>query len=268
MKHKILLTSLIAMFAVGSVFADTTYVTNGSTCNEGTLGTSVLNNGTADLVADWSLNTFNIDYHTDGGWCSGGDAINDNCSPTSYDVEHPVTSLPTPEKTGYDFVNWYDAQSSGNVVTQLNDTNVPTGNANGSTKDLYARWSAHTYNITYKCNNTTVATTQATYNAATPAASILHAQTTCTDYISGSGDDFTCSTALPAAGATWQIASDVVCEYTTSGKNIDVRWYANETDVTPYADNDCSYGLPTVVLPTQPEKMGYTFKGWKIKTNN
>ena len=44
---------------------------------------------------------------------------------------------------------------------------------------------------------------------------------------------------------------------------IDIDWYNGNTKVE---SNQCTYDS-TITLPTQPNKTGYTFNGWKIKAS-
>ena len=55
--------------------------------------------------------------------------------------------LPTPERTGYTFVEWRDAEENGNVVEWIT---MPTLESGATEITLYGVWSANEYTITYK----------------------------------------------------------------------------------------------------------------------
>ena len=73
-------------------------------------------------------------------------------SPSSKDVTTDLTygELPTPTRTGYTFDGWY---TSTEYTTQVTDTTVVTG-----TRDinLYAKWTANTYTVTFDPGSGTV----------------------------------------------------------------------------------------------------------------
>ena len=54
--------------------------------------------------------------------------------------------LPAPERTGYRFEGWYDAQEGGNLITSETEAEL-TGN-----QTLYARWTARSYTVTFDFN--------------------------------------------------------------------------------------------------------------------
>ena len=56
--------------------------------------------------------------------------------------------------------------------------------------------------------------------------------------------------------------ANVEADWTANTINID--WYANADDDTPYASTTCTYD-DTITLPqTTPTKTGYTFAGWQL----
>ena len=72
-----------------------------------------------------------------------------NLAPAQYNPGVAVT-LPTPEKTGYDFGGWYtDAEFTSERVTEVATT---------ETEDLtfFSKWTATVYNITYMDGNTVI----------------------------------------------------------------------------------------------------------------
>ena len=58
-------------------------------------------------------------------------------------------ALPTPERTGYNFLGWYTAATGGTKVTS--DTKVTAL----SDHTLYAHWEANKYTITFDFGNST-----------------------------------------------------------------------------------------------------------------
>ncbi|MDE7395535.1 MAG: InlB B-repeat-containing protein [Clostridiales bacterium] len=79
-------------------------------------------------------NEYNVFYNLDGG-------TNNVANTATYTAGTGLT-LADPTRTGYTFDGWYDAESGGNKMTAISDTE--TGGVT-----LYARWSVATYEITY-----------------------------------------------------------------------------------------------------------------------
>ena len=95
-----------------------------------------------NLVAAWSLDTFNIIYETDGG-------SNPEDNKVKYTVETESFSFSAPTRHGYDFDNWFYNYEDGvysNKATQI--TKGTTGD-----KTLYAKWNRKKYLITYLAGN-------------------------------------------------------------------------------------------------------------------
>ena len=89
---------------------------------------------------DCKLITYNVVYY-DGST----KLTNFNESAYQYSIETPISTLPTPQKEGYQFVGWYtNSNLTGIPVTQITSSN--TGN-----KTLYAQWTVNT--ITIKLND-------------------------------------------------------------------------------------------------------------------
>ena len=98
------------------------------TFDEGTEETEITAGSTGDktFYAKWTPITYNIVYNLDGG-------ENPAAAVETYTIEDEVT-LPTPEKSGYTFLGWYDAETDGNKVETISI---------GSTEDkeYWAKWS-------------------------------------------------------------------------------------------------------------------------------
>lgn len=91
------------------------------------------------LVAQWSAVTYTITYND-----SIGDPVD---NPTSYTIETDTITLISPSKSGYEFLGWYDAATSGNKVEQI--VKGSTGN-----KILYAQWKQlqNTHTVSFNSN--------------------------------------------------------------------------------------------------------------------
>lgn len=101
------------------------------------------------VYGDYSLcrlGEYTINYHLNSGeWPI---TVNDNAHPEKYTILSQTITIPTPvrDSSEYNFGGWYDNPNfTGNSVTQI---------AGGSTgnKDLYAKWNAKSYDITYVLN--------------------------------------------------------------------------------------------------------------------
>ncbi len=58
----------------------------------------------------------------------------------------PLTSLPVPEKEGYTFVGWFDAEEGGNQITSSTVFNSLSSN------EIYAHWEKNKYSVTFNSN--------------------------------------------------------------------------------------------------------------------
>lgn len=94
--------------------------------------------GDVTLYANWTANTYNITYNLDGGTLPSGQT-----NPSTYTYGVGVTSFASLEKTGHDFVGWFDAATAGNQVTSITTTDIEA-------KTLYARFTPKVFNITYE----------------------------------------------------------------------------------------------------------------------
>ena len=145
-----------------------------------TAGTA--HNQTADftLYAQWTADTLNITYDS-----QGGSTVTDGDATTT--TGGAIATLPTnPNRTGYTFNGWYTATSGGTQIT--------AGAAHNQTVDftLYAQWQAlPTTTTTVAPTTTTVATTSTTSSTAVT--------TTSTPETSESPTD---SVELPATGTS------------------------------------------------------------------
>lgn len=90
------------------------------------------------LIAHWNIIEYQINFTLNGG-------INPQTVPTSYTVASGIITLPTPTKSGYRFMGWYNnAQFSGNPILTINSGT--TGH-----KFFYSKW-AQIYTISFNAN--------------------------------------------------------------------------------------------------------------------
>ena len=94
--------SISAIMAVLSLPA-MAEITTGSTCDTTNLGQSE-NNSTANVEADWTANTINID------WWTGDEDSDDAYASTTCTYDGTITLPTQPTKTGYTFAGWRLAQ--------------------------------------------------------------------------------------------------------------------------------------------------------------
>jgi uncharacterized repeat protein (TIGR02543 family) len=105
--------------------------------------------GNVTLYARWSVNSYNIIYENLNGMT--------NSNPSTYTYGVGIASLEDPGiRTGYTFTGWYDAETDGNQVMNISDTE--DGNVT-----LYARWSVNSYNIIYENLNGMTNSNPSTY---------------------------------------------------------------------------------------------------------
>lgn len=84
---------------------------------------------------------------------------------TTVTIGKTYGTLPTPNRTGYEFDGWYTQETGGTKV----DKNTAVGTAPPAT--LYARWKGKTYTVSFNANGGTVGTASktATYGSKYPA---------------------------------------------------------------------------------------------------
>ncbi len=171
-------------------------------------------------------------------------------SSITYHIEQGAI-LPTPEKTGYDFVGWYDAALDGVKVTS-----VPKGVSGNKT--YYAMYELKTYTVTYHLNNGTNHTSNPSTFKYTDAKYDLNQASKAHYQFMGwyTNPQFTGNVVISINQNSYQ----------------NVVLYARYTPLTYLIEMDSqggnsqtniNYTIETeqVNLPT-PTKLGYTFDGW------
>lgn len=117
----------------------------------GTTGNSYTPPSTTTIYAQWSAISYTVSFNGNGG----------SVSPTSSSGTNANgVTLPTPSRTNYSFLGWYDASSGGNYVGPAGNTYYPT-----SSITLYAQWQIITYTVYWNGNGGTVDPSSSTVNA-------------------------------------------------------------------------------------------------------
>lgn len=95
------------------------------------------------MTAQWSANTYKINYVLNGGAING-------TYPTSYKTTDNITLPTNVTRTGYTFNGWYTTSNfSGSSVK-----NIPVGS--GGDKTYYAKWTPNTFTLTFNANGGSV----------------------------------------------------------------------------------------------------------------
>ncbi|MCR5222539.1 MAG: InlB B-repeat-containing protein [Lachnospiraceae bacterium] len=218
------------------------------------------------IYARWTAKTYTVYFNAN----AGTDSVN-GLSPASKSVTYGSTygNLPTPSRTGYDFVGWFttNAATGGTQITAGSTVSIT------SVQTLYARWTAGTYTVYFDANAGTDSV-----NGLSPASkSVTYGSTygnlptpTRTGY--GFAGWFTTNA---SSGGTQITAGSTVS--ITAYQTLYARWTANTYTVTFDANAgfdsvsgldptsiEVSYGSTYGASGTwpAPTRTGYKFEGW------
>ena len=197
-----------------------------------------------DLYAKWETGEYNINYVLDGG-------TNTDLNPATYTYGTGVYKFAIPSKTGYTFVNWYDAPTDGNVVLDISTEDQ-------GDKTLYARWQADEYKITYNLYMGSYGNNPTTYTYGTGVASFAPAT-------GSAGYDFVgWYDAAPGGSPVTSISPTA-----TGDKNLYARWTAKTFNITynlgggTNGSNPATYNYGTGVASFAPAtRTNFKFTGW------
>lgn len=136
-------------YPLPSDLTKTGYTFNGwkKTSGLGTLSgyTFTFGAGNATVEAQWTPNTYKVNYYSNGGTGSM------SSSTFTYDV-HGTLSANTFTRTGWQFIRW-NTQSNDSGTAYIDKADVYNWTStNGGTINLYAQWGPITYNITFDAN--------------------------------------------------------------------------------------------------------------------
>lgn len=197
------------------------------------------------LYAHWTVITVTVTLDANGG------SVSSNKLTVAYDGSY---SLPTPTRSGHNFVGWYTSASGGAKVengAKMTKTENHT---------LYAQWSVNTVKVTvsFNGNGGSVSSSSATVTVGSTYGTLPTA--------SRSGYSFT-GWYTAASGGTKIEAGTKVSNSSNhtlyaqwKAASVTVTYNANGGSVSP-ASAAVTYGGTYPTLPT-PTRSGYTFNGW------
>lgn len=192
--------------------------------------------GDLDLYAKFSLTSYAITYHADGGSYS---------NPASYTIDDAVT-FSTASKNGYAFDGWFSEPEFNNEITGI------TAGSTGEVT-LYAKFSAITYNLTYEADG--------------------GSHSNVLTYTVEDEVNFSAAAKEGYAFDGWYTESEFTNQITsiTPGTTGDLTMFAKFSlityNITYEADggshtNSDNYTIHDEVTLTGAAKEGYTFEGW------
>lgn len=194
--------------------------------------------------ANWKAIDYTISYDLQGGIMSG--------QKTSYNIETPTFSIPTPTKNGYTFLGWTgtDLTSASKSVT------IKQGSIGNRT--YKANWKAINYSISYDLQGGSISNQPTSYNIESDTISIPKPTKNGYTFIGWTGSN----------GNTPQV-NVTIPKGSTGNKSYKANWSAVNYSISYNLDGGTIKGAPTsynIETPTftipQPTRSGYTFEGW------
>lgn len=189
---------------------------------------------------------------------------------TSYNIETPTFSIPTPTKNGYTFLGWTgtDLTSASKSVT------IKQGSIGNRT--YKANWKANTYSITYNLNGGSISGQPTSYTIESPTLNIPRPTKTGHTFLGWTGSNGNTnqldvsiahgSTGNKAYTAHWKINT-----YTMTVNHYKYNQHTNKWDFIKKITDKANYG--TVYIPKYDTPTGYYNhhrdwdKGWTVTGN-
>ena len=202
--------------------------------------------------------TYNITYKDQGGGTFSG--THGSGYPTTH-IYGTATTLVSPTKTGYDFGGWFtNSNCTGTAVTTLGAT------AYTADITLYAKWTAKTYNITYKDQGN--ATFSGTHGSGYPT---THTYGTATTLVSPTKTGYTFGGWFTNSNCTGTAITTLGATAYTADITLYAKWTALPTYTVTFIDGTSTYDTRsgytgqsiTVTDPTPCD--GFTFEGWSTQ---
>lgn len=233
------------------------------------------------LYAKWTANTYTIKFNGNGS--TGGSMSNLSMT---YDVSKNLTTNAF-SKTGYTFAGWATS-STGSVVYSNGQSVSNLSSTNGAVVNLYAKWTAKRYSVTFNSNGGTYSSTPATAWALYDSKNYYTTETGSTAYtfvaptragytFKGYADSSTATTAnyIEYSGSAFTVAKNWDKSATTT--TLYAVWSGNSYTITVNnnggsggAVNSTSYTTKAASQNfslTLPTRTGYSFTGWSITGN-
>ena len=202
--------------------------------------------------ANWTLINYTISYDLQGGTMSG--------QKTSYNIETPTFSIPTPTKKGYTFLGWTgtDLTSASKSVT------IKQGSIGN--RVYKANWKAINYSITYNLDGGSISGQPTSYTVESPTLNIPRPTKTGYTFLGWTGSN----------GNTNQLDVNIT-HGSTGNKTYTAHWTANQYtlsfDYNKPANAlsnmaNCSVTSKTVTYDSaygelpNPSLKGWKFEGW------
>ena len=207
------------------------------------------------LYAKWNIVTYDIVYNLDGGRFN-------NTYATTYRIDSEEIILKTPTKLGYNFDGWYiDAIGTSKIET------ITKGSYGDL--ELFAKWTAITYTITYVMPDGTINNNATTYTIETDLTTLTNASVKGYDFIGWfANEDFT--TAITTIGGGETGDKTIYGKFDPATYNVWLDGNEEAKCVVSFNLNGADGSIadqtitPTVTLkyPTNPTRTGYIFAGW------
>jgi uncharacterized protein (TIGR02145 family)/uncharacterized repeat protein (TIGR02543 family) len=218
--------------------------------NSGLSGTAVTSipqgsSGNKEFWAKWTAITYSITYNLNSG--------TNGSNPATYTTATPTITLALPTRSGYDFNGWYDNPGfSGTVVTS-----IPQGSSGN--KELWVKWTATTYTITYNLNGGTNGSNPATYTIATPTITLVVPSLSGYDFggwYDNSGFSGAAVTSIPLGSSG---SKEFWAKWTATNYSIGYNNLGSGTN----GGNPSSYTIvATTIILANASRNGYDFNAW------
>ena len=241
--------------------------------NVWTFGTDVVSKDTV-LYAKWTPITYSVRFNkNDANYL--GDATGEMSNESfDYDESKDLTGIGF-SLAGYNFAGW--ALTYNGDVEHLDGAEVENlSSTNSAVVDLYAIWSAKSYDVTLAATNATSGSSQtvsATYNAAMPlvttadgtpdvaAPSRTGYTFTGWEYNSTTYYNYNAGTSTLTSAHVWDVAEEVELSPKWSTITYTITYNLNSGTNPGSVPTEYTIESSDVTLPT-PTRSGYNFDGW------
>ena len=207
--------------------------------------------GNQTLYAQWTINTYTINYSLNGGSISGQRPI--------YNIETATFTLPTPTRNGYTFTGW-----TGSNGTTAQKTVTITKGSTGN-KSYTANWTPTNYSIGYTLNGGSISGQRPTYNIETATFTLptpSKSGYTFTGW-TGTGLSGLTKTVTVSKGSTGNRTYTAHFEKTVTAT---FKYYNNQTVTVTGKITDSATSVAVKGPTASGTPSGYTFRGWSTSS--